>query len=233
IKELLTQKPPNKTGFYEYRNVDYALFRFILPRLTGYNELAIASMGDSIYGQKFRDIVQELVFKPIGIKNTHVKMPNVYKKTEMLCYSSWNTKTKGEGSKDQHKSVGSTGWFITCRDLAKFYNRLWHTEKLLPKWLRDKMFDEVLGYDHTKKSGGVGYATKGGQSKSGRAYFSRFIGFKNGVSMVVYTNNNARPGMERAESIITDEFQKWYKTKEKRFTLKGAKSKKKVKHPNS
>ena len=212
LKNLVCEKPFNVTGYFNYKNVDYALFRYLLPGLASYNYNGF--LNDSEYGLKFKELIEELVFEPIDLTNVHVKMPSVLKKREMLSYSNWNTTTKGVGSNDQLKSMGSTGWFLTTRDYAHFCRSLWYTDKLLPQWLRDKMFDEGLAYDYTDTSAEIGFATKGGLSSGGKwAYRSRFVGFKNGVSMVVYANNGKRNGMEGADKIIKQEFKTWYETK--------------------
>jgi CubicO group peptidase (beta-lactamase class C family) len=216
LKKLVSQKPEGSRGVFDYKNVDYALFRFILPGLAGYKGLAVASMGDALYGQKFRDMIIEQIFRPLGIKNAHLKMPTPLKKKEMLAYGSWNSLAQGVGSNDNLESAGSTGWFLTCRDLALFYGHFWYSDILLPEWLREKTFDDVLAYNKVGKSAGIVFASKGGRSGN---YRSRVVGFKNGVSMVVYTNNTRPSGRASAETIIKEEFKQWYETTERRFTV--------------
>lgn len=204
----------------QYKGTEYGLLRLILPRLMGMSSIEIASTlssslvaaleqaQDAELSIKFANCVQSLVFERCGIANATL-MPT--EATEMLRYESATTKKHGSSSWDSTLVAGSTGWHLSCIDLAKFYRTLWSTTVLLPKWLRDLMLAETLAYNGVGVEAGVAYAQKGGLSNGGgAAYRSQFVGFANGVTTVMYSNCPRVAGSTGALDAALAAFRDWY-----------------------
>lgn len=232
MKQAVSQRLFRRTRLY--KNVDFALFRIILPILAGKtttiqitsstpsNQLSnIEEIHNAEYSIHYKQLVHKYIFDKMAM-SAELKSTDT---NEMLRYRWPDSNSKGKRSTDHSNSAGSTGWYLSCRDFNRFCSYLLCTEVLLPKWIREKMRDDLLAFDSVGESAGIKYLTKGGRSHGPTfiAYWSRLVGFENGVCMTIYANNMLITDQASAEKIAKEEFADWYQPPRRRINPDGLK----------
>jgi hypothetical protein len=94
-----------------YSNLNFALFRILLPRIMGY-----AGDDEDEYAERYVQIVQQNVFTPLGITDVDCDAPkdNVY-----AWAHAFPGDTPGHDFGDRRKLCGGEGWYLSVEDLGK------------------------------------------------------------------------------------------------------------------
>jgi CubicO group peptidase (beta-lactamase class C family) len=193
-----------------YNNSNYALFRFIIPRLNGYPVTPIKideSKLPAIYAKLYADYVKQNVFAPIGLTGIDLKpVPT----NPALAYQYPSPAQAGDSFGDMTETSASRGWNMSSKQLAIFLHGLLYTEKILPREVSQRMKKEQLGlwkadvtdpavldYEHG------GYYP--GKDKQGNVFNkgemnTLIANFPNGVNVAIIVNSQFGPGMSIADA---------------------------------
>ena len=93
-----------------YSNLNFALLRVLLPRIIGYG-----GDDEEAYATQYVQIVQDKVFKPLGITDADCKPPS--KGSYAFAYT-FPGSSSGKDFGDQRKECGSKGWYLSVEDLG-------------------------------------------------------------------------------------------------------------------
>lgn len=161
MKKIVAQKPfnPIKTG-YSYRNINFAIFRVILPYLNAYDRfskkvtlitLSNTSL-DASLAQSYINLVNQRVLSPSGIasaactSNTLVPPSGAGGRPApqasplpVLAYHYQKPSQKGIDGGDQTLYCGASGWALSVGDIAKVLQTALFTEVVLSEKSRDLM----------------------------------------------------------------------------------------------
>ena len=92
-----------------YSNINFAIFRILLPRIMGYG-----GDDEGEYAARYVQIVQDKVFKPVGIMDADCKPPS--KGAYALAYTFPGTSSWDFG--DRRSTCGGEGWYLSVEDLG-------------------------------------------------------------------------------------------------------------------
>lgn len=153
LADTATRKSPN-----QYRNINYALLRFVIVSLSGKmvtsipigvsaNQLATLESKQALeYGEKYIEYCQENIFNKIGLtQNVNCKQVNL-SENPGLCYQFPKQGKLGDPWWDFTAFSGSQGWYMTSAQLATYLGSLLYTEKILPNATTTQMKKEGLGF---------------------------------------------------------------------------------------
>jgi len=196
----------------KYNNMNFALFRVIIPNLNGFGGGSTAdnSIGNSIaaasYAQLYEKYVRENIFSPIGLRGIELKPVAT---NPALAYQFPGPVGAGDSFGDMTETSASRGWNMSSKQLAVFLHNLLYTERILPKAVTKQMKDEQLGlwkaeiqgtlvdYEH----GGYypGKNDQGGLFNKGEMN-TLALAFPNGVSVAIIINSQYGPGLSTANA---------------------------------
>ncbi len=137
---------------YIYINGNLAIFRIVLPYMLASQEQCQAwnkSAKDDAAkfstetANRFKEIVRELVFTPMGIKNVDMKDGS---ELPTRLYSK-NNNAAGYVVGDWTELGGGGGWFMSAIELAQFMAHLRYNDKILGSTTRKIMDDNFLGWE--------------------------------------------------------------------------------------
>jgi len=94
-----------------YSNLNFALFRILLPRIMGYG-----GDDETEYANRYVQIVQDTVFTPLGITDVDCAPP---KNSEYALAHAFPGNQPGHDFGDQRKLCGGEGWYLSVEDLGK------------------------------------------------------------------------------------------------------------------
>lgn len=204
----LTDKSSQK-----YNNNNYAVFRMIIPVLTGFkNATAKNSIGDGIasttYSNLFMDYIRSNVFAPAGLSGIDCKPVAT---NPALSYQFPSPIIAGESFGDMTGTNASRGWNMSAKQLAVVMTNLLDSEKILPAGVTQKMKDGQLGLwvDKTAVPGIVSYEHGGfypGKNDSGGLFNngelnSLMINFSNGINVGVLINSQFGPNQSMPDAV--------------------------------
>jgi CubicO group peptidase (beta-lactamase class C family) len=217
IKSGVTRSKTN----YIYINGNLAIFRIALPYMLAsdakrkeWNNLAKSDEAkfNTEISNRFKEIVRELVFIPMGIKNVDMKdgseMPT-------RLYNNGNN-AAGYVVGDWTESGGGGGWFMSAIELAQFMAHLRYNDKILNSSTRKIMDDSFLGWEDPAAfkqfQGKYGdYLGHGGLLKYNDASPSTIVGmnsivanFPSGVQAVILINSFGN--YPNKQQLISDAF---------------------------
>lgn len=184
----------------KYNNSNYALFRFIIPRLSGYPVMPniAESKLSGMYASQYADYVRKNVFAPIGLNGIELKP---IASNPALAYQYPSPVQAGESFGDMTETSASRGWNMSSKQLAIFLHNLLHTEKILPREISRRMRDEQLGLWKMPVVGTLVDYEHGGYypGKQNKGEMNTMIAnFSNGVNLSIIVNSQFGPGMSIA-----------------------------------
>lgn len=144
--------PDNEIGCY--RNVNYALFRVIIPVMLGkivkpaqpgLSEDEIDNNNAALAADVYMKYVNDDVFAKAGLPQIFCKPTDSDK--QGLCYKYAAPDGPGTDFGDDTLLCGSEGWFLSAADLAKYFQALNEGYKIVPAVIPARMRAELLGYD--------------------------------------------------------------------------------------
>lgn len=203
----LTDKATQK-----YKNMNFALFRIIIPNLNGFNggNTADNSIGNQIaassYAQLYEKYVREKVFAPIGLSGIELKPVAT---NPALAYQFPSPVIAGDSFGDMTETSASRGWNMSAKQLAVFLHNLLYTEKILPKAVSDQMKNDQLGLWKVNVVGAlVDYEHGGyypGKDDKGNVFNkgemnTLAVAFSNGMSVAIIVNSQFGPGLSTANA---------------------------------
>ena len=194
----------------KYNNMNYAVFRLILPRLAGMPDALMRDLdarerhGDlnpiaTVFAARYQEILNKEVFAPAGLPTMHTRYTDA---KPALSYNSANPSDPrdfsmvgpGEDWGDSTMVSGSAGWFFSARQLAVFMHALTRTSKILPGEIVAQMKAENLGL-WAREHGGVAWHGHGGfhPGERNRGELHTFVGaFGNGLTVALVVNSKFR-----------------------------------------
>jgi CubicO group peptidase (beta-lactamase class C family) len=204
----LTDKAAQK-----YNNNNYAVFRMIIPVLTGFkNATAKNSIGDGIasstYANLFMDYIRSNIFAPAGVSGIECKPIAT---NPALSYQFPSPIIAGDSFGDMTATNASRGWNMSAKQLAVVMTNLLDSEKILSANVTQKMKDGQLGLwlDNTSVPGIVSYEHGGyypGKNDSGGLFNngelnSLMINFSNGINVGVIINSQFGPNQSMPAAV--------------------------------
>jgi CubicO group peptidase (beta-lactamase class C family) len=190
-----------------YNNSNYALFRFIIPRLNGYPTTPVKideSKLSGIYAKLYADYVKQYVFAPLGLSGIDLRPAA---SNPGLAYQYPTPVQAGESFGDMTETSGSRGWNMSSKQLAIFLYNLLNTEKILPRDVSRRMKSEQLGLWKVDVANGLVDYEHGGYYPGKRDDGTLFNGgemntlianFSNGVNVAIIVNSQYGPGLSAA-----------------------------------
>lgn len=191
----------------KYNNSNFALFRLIIPRLTGFDDSKVADASASLeYANRYMWYVQRNIFGPLGLDGIELKPAAV---NPALAYQYPAPVIGGDSFGDMTETSASRGWNISAKQLAIFMNGVLYTEKVMPNAVSERMKteqlglwkvatgDKVLNYEH----GGY-YPGKDGNGKVFNAgeMNTLITTFPNGMTVAIIVNSQFGPNLSTANA---------------------------------
>lgn len=179
----------DKTSSYD--NVNYCLFRIIIPYLTGKYAPPTTDKAAHV-SSAFLDYMNAHVFGPANIATVPLK-PTGAEPT--LCYPFPAGTVKGIHFGDWTDQAGGAGYQLSSDDLASFLVKLRDGTLLSKRW-RDRMDDELLGWQgQAPARHGAVYWHGGGFPLQPGALNTHLISFTSGVQVGVEVNSSMNGGI--------------------------------------
>jgi CubicO group peptidase (beta-lactamase class C family) len=183
-----------------YNNSNFALFRMIIPRLSGFDggNTADNAIGNSIasgtYSGLYAEYIRKNILAPAGLTGIDLKPVAT---NPALCYQFPTPKVAGESFGDMTETSASRGWNMSARQIALFFHALFDTEKIVPAHVSKKMKDDQLGIWRDMSLGTISAYEHGGfypgaQNKGELNSYG--VTFSNGVTVAVIVNSQFGPG---------------------------------------
>lgn len=133
-----------------YSNVNFALFRAMLPKmndLNGFNASESNSSGfETWMSNKYIEIMQDMVFTPAGLANI-VCSVNPGKTTMQGMNEVSNPPLVVSSTGDWTETCGGGGFYLTTMEMAQVMAYLAHTGGVLSSAQKKLMDDNLLGWD--------------------------------------------------------------------------------------
>jgi D-alanyl-D-alanine carboxypeptidase len=157
---------------YVYINANLAIFRIILPMMLmkpveriKFNTLAISDINsfDQQISDLYKQHVNNLILKPMGIQNADCTVPNEAYPTRLYQYPDNGLPSTNTG--DWTLTAGGGGWYLSAIDLARFLANLHYNNNILSPLTRRQMDAFHMGWRFIGKGAqGEYYAHGGGLS---------------------------------------------------------------------
>ncbi len=191
----------NKVPSYNNRN--FALMRFLIPKLAAYNVPAIApgtqgvllnaleNIQASQFAEDYKDYCRKVIFSKMTSTSGQTidcKMNDTY---PGLCYTFPANGAAGslKGS-DLTLSCGAQGWVLNTTQINEFFTKLHYSSTLIPASLATLMKTGMLGYDVAGTlSDGTTYFWKNGIYLGNAGYRSLIIGFSDDIQVTIMANS--------------------------------------------
>ncbi len=196
----------------KYSNGNFSLFRFIIPRLNGWDDSSTAdnNIGNAIesgtYARLYVEYVQKNIFEPIGLFGIELKP---IANNPALAYQFPTPIIAGDNFGDMTETSGSRGWNMSSKQLAIFMNGLLNTTKIMSRRLSAKMETAQLGLWKVEIDGklvnqqhGGGYPGKhpDGTLWNAGEMNTIVMAFPNGISVAIFINSQMVPGLNTADA---------------------------------
>jgi CubicO group peptidase (beta-lactamase class C family) len=194
---------PADKSVQKYNNSNYALFRFIIPRLNGFPVTPIKideSKLPAIYAKLYADYVKQNIFAPIGLNGIDLKPIAT---NPALAYQFPSPVQAGDSFGDMTETSASRGWNMSSKQLAIFLHNLVSTEKIVSSETSARMKDEGLGLWKVPVTGRlVDYEHGGhypGKDDKGNVFNkgemnTLIANFSNGVNVAIIVNSQFSSG---------------------------------------
>lgn len=190
---------PNKTQAM-YNNLNFAIFRVLLPYMEGFNDPGAATR-DAVTSTFYVNYIRQNVLEPAGITGADCKPPAGTQK--ILSYPLPPGSTKGTDWGDWTSTSGGGGWVMTAADVYKLLLALTGGTKLLTNAQRTQMDANCLGWDCSVQNQ-FDFRGKNGILNGGpnTPWLYTFAGiFKGTVPVVVVVNSDTPTGTNITEVV--------------------------------
>jgi CubicO group peptidase (beta-lactamase class C family) len=199
--------PAPSTGPGCYRNSNYGLLRVLMtvilgqipkPVLSTFTEDQTDAQNAIVASNVYMKYVNENVFAPAGLPKMFC-MPTDGNQ-QGLTYKHAAPTGNGGDFGDFSLICGAHGWFFSASQLAKYFQTLNTTNKIVPPAISSLMRSELFGYDGTGQfntsAGTITYWFKpGGHPASSNAgeINTLLVHFSNGVEVAMVINSDFDP----------------------------------------
>jgi CubicO group peptidase (beta-lactamase class C family) len=178
-----------------YQNINFALFRIIIPRLNGYQP-PFGTNAAQGYAQAYVSYLQQHIMEPLTIWNAECKSPQDH---PVYCYPFPHNGIAGVDPGDWTLISGGGGWNLAVTELGRIISSLDQDQQLLSTNMKNQMFGQLLGCYQTASTygdmfhhnGGLGYGTGVPNKDAGLA--SCYYRYPNEVVAVLYINSAPQP----------------------------------------
>jgi CubicO group peptidase (beta-lactamase class C family) len=188
---------------YNYRNMNYALFRVIIPALWKGLPGApgIGEINEAAATFFYRLYVQQEIMDKIGVMNADCINPPGIQPT--LFYTA-GTNAPGINFGDWTAICGGGGWYLSAIDLAAFMAHIRYNNSILSQANRNLMEQLYLGWSESNKMNGIKgeYYNHGGSitqssASTGSSGSMRglIVKYPNNVEAVLLINSNIASGV--------------------------------------
>jgi CubicO group peptidase (beta-lactamase class C family) len=180
-------------GTSEYRNINFALFRILIPRLNGFTSTSGNPAQD--YADAYINYVRTNVLEPSGIFNASCSA-DFMDPGRQLCYQFPYTTNNGTDWGDMTLTNASRGWNLSVVEVKEFINTFEFTTDIISASLREYMKTNLLGFQgNVSTPGGTGSYIFHGGGYPGDRNPGEFNGiqaiFNNDITVVLMINSQA------------------------------------------
>lgn len=194
LKVLLGVNLANK--YVCYQNINFALFRIIIPQLDGFQPSPFGSFGPQ-YAAAYISYLRRNVMDPLNINRAACKSPD---SEVVFCYPFPDNGIKGIDPGNWTFICGAGGWNLSAIELGRIFASLDQDQVLLSTNMKNEMFNKLLGCWKTNSAkgkmihhnGGLGYPTSVPNVGAGLASCAYI--YPNEVSAVLFINSAPQPG---------------------------------------
>lgn len=184
-----------------YNNLNFALFRVLLPFMEGFSDPGAASRAEAT-ANFYVSYMQQHVFQPVGVMDADCK-PGPGSDTA-LHYRFPPGDAHGVEAGDSTLICGGAGWVLSASDLFKVVTSLIHDNRLLSKAQKRQMDEDCLGWDCSVTAQGDFRGKNGIWFYGNGASNQAFMGIFQGKVGVVVVTNSQPPG--NINSIVSKAF---------------------------
>ena len=216
IQQSMHQGPPNPIhATYEYRNINFAAMRLVLPYLHSYNRfthqvtLQAGSTPAETLAKAYIAIVNQRVLEPSGVATAGcdsktLQQPPPKPRLPVLLYAYHQPTTKGVDLGDQTLYSGAQGWSVSVVDYAQFLQTLLCTEIIVSEKHRALMLGvgaadgHGLGINRDAPLAGSNVYSHGAWIPVGNAQVAGWFLYIQATKLIVVALSNAghNPGAE-------------------------------------
>lgn len=188
-----------------YNNLNFAIFRVLLPYMEGFNDPGPATR-DAATSTFYADYIRKNVLEPAGVTGADCQAPAGTQK--ILSYPLPPGNTKGTDWGDWRSTCGGGGWVMTASDLYRLLLALTGGTTLLTSAQRTSMDANCLGWDCSVQTqndfrGKNGFLRGG----DGKVWLYTFAGVFKGTVPVVVVVNSDTPNGANITSVVAQAFQ--------------------------
>jgi CubicO group peptidase (beta-lactamase class C family) len=189
----------------QYNNLNFAIFRVLLPYMEGFNDPGPATR-DAVTAAFYVDYIRQNVLAPAGITGADCKALAGTQK--MLSYPRPPGSTNGTDWGDWISTCGSGGWVMTAGDIYKLLLALTGGTNLLANAQRAEMDASCLGWDCSVQTQ-TDFRGKNGIliGSDGKPWLYTFAGVFKGTVPVVVVVNSDTPTGANITSLVAQAFQ--------------------------
>lgn len=161
MKKVMGEKPYNSSKPYDYRNINFAIFRVVLPYLNSYDRFSkkvtlvmrANSKPDKVLADAYISIVNERILGPSGVSTAGCDSRTIHQSNSepplpVLLYEYQQPHKKGFDLGDRTLRCGPDGWSLSVLDYARFLQALLFTEILLSEKNRALMLAAGVADGH-------------------------------------------------------------------------------------
>ena len=201
-------------GQYDYENLNFCLFRVLIPYLTGYDWLAPLPLGSTQSLETTKAYVNYMrtnVFEPVGFVAVQATAPNfeptLYYRYPDFAQQGWDTGYVLE-------NTGAGTWHVSALQLAAVLHAFANTSKIVTTSQRGMMMSGLLGMYTANLTGGTAYHHNGGLDYVGGPYTaampagarSVYYLMPNGV-IVTVVYNSVSAATDSPNKIVEDAYE--------------------------
>jgi CubicO group peptidase (beta-lactamase class C family) len=176
----------------KYNNLNFALFRVLLPYMEGFNDpgaAARATATANFYG----DTMRQHVFQPVGVSNVACKPQN--NSHPALAYPFPPGNAHGYDWGDWTLTCGGGGWVLSASDLFKVLLARVGGTTLLTDAQKTLMDSNCLGWDCSVQNQ-TDFVGKNGLLFGANSGLETFVGiFKGNMMVILLVNSNPGPNI--------------------------------------
>ena len=202
----VVENTPVGSKTYDYVNINFALFRVLIPHLAGPVNIPSEIPQDMGYATLYENYIQDNILQPIGLNGASLEQEN----GDALLYRFPYDNSTGADPGDWNLISGAGGWYMSAFQLARFIAYVWHSEDLISAEMRHDMNNELLGLSETLSNGDHGtYQAKGGGLRYGsnpkKGVDCMIMNYPNGVQISVICNSTG-PNTFPLNPVLRDAF---------------------------
>jgi len=178
-------------GNYSYNNVNFSLFRIIIPyllqgpNLGAGSQLVMDDIIDQVTQSVFKSWVTEQILEPANIDydawNAHPATPVLHYDCSDMDKEAWLT------GNYEHRA-GAYGLYLSANGVASVYAHARYANSFLSEKYRDWLFEDGYSWGMSNGEHGTYFSHSGGWRSNGRGYRGYIIAFPNNVEATVMVN---------------------------------------------